>query len=324
VRVVCVGLATVDVVHGVDRIPGIDEKAQASSFTAATGGPAANAAVTAAALGASVTLITAVGAHPLGHLIREDLAAHRVTLLDAVPLATEAPPVSAVAVLTRTGQRTITSRNAAGMHAPAPAELDPIVAAADAVLVDGHHPALAVAAAHTARRARRPLVVDAGSWRPVMAELLPLADVVACSGTFRHPDAAAGTGAGIGPAPRTHVGAESGTAAEIDAATAAALRAAGVRHVAVTHGPEPVRWWSPGRAGTVAVPSVAAVDTAGAGDAFHGALTVAVAGDPQVTDLAAALRYAVQVAGIRVVHAGPRTWLADPRLPGYRHGTSNG
>ncbi len=309
-RVVCAGLATVDVVHRVDRIPGVDEKVQATSCTAATGGPAANAAVTAAALGASVTLVTAVGAHPLGQLIRADLAAHRVTLLDAVPLATEPPPVSAVAVLAATGQRTITSRNAAGRHAPAPPELDRIVRAADAVLVDGHHPALALAAAHAARRAGRPLVVDAGSWRPVMAELLPLADVVACSATFRTPGAVAGTP----PA------AETGS----DVGTAAALRAAGVRHIAVTHGPGPVRWWSADRTGTVPVPPVTAVDTAGAGDAFHGALAVAVARDPEVADLAEALRYAVQVAGIRVVHAGPRAWLSDPRLPEHRQTTPNG
>ncbi len=324
VRVVCVGLATVDVVHRVDRIPGIDEKAQATSFEAATGGPAANAAVTAAALGASVTLVTVVGAHPLGQLIRQDLDAHRVTLLDAVPLGSEPPPVSAVAVLARTGQRTIISRNAAGLHAPAPRGLARVVAAADAVLVDGHHPALAVAAAHAARRAGRPLVVDAGSWRPVMAELLPSADVVACSAAFRHPDAVADTADETHTAAGIDAGARIDAGHDLDAATAAALRAAGVRHVAVTHGAEPVRWWSPGRAGTTPVPPVTAVDTAGAGDAFHGALTVAVARDPEVSDLPAALRYAVKVAGIRVVHAGPRAWLADPRLPGHRHGTSNG
>jgi sugar/nucleoside kinase (ribokinase family) len=56
------------------------------------------------------------------------------------------------------------------------------------------------------------------------------------------------------------------------------------------------------------------VDTAGAGDAFHGALALAVAGDPAVRDLPGALRYAVEVAGIRVTHAGPRAWLDDGRL----------
>jgi sugar/nucleoside kinase (ribokinase family) len=57
------------------------------------------------------------------------------------------------------------------------------------------------------------------------------------------------------------------------------------------------------------VPPVTAVDTAGAGDAFHGALAVAVAQDPQIKDLARALRYAVTIASIRVRFPGPRAWL---------------
>ena len=287
-RIVCAGLATVDLVYRADRIPGPDEKVQASSVEIAGGGPATNAAIAAAALGADVTLVTAVGAHPLGALIRADLAGRRVTLLDATPDAAEPPPVSAITVLAGTGQRTIVSRNYGDVAVAVPEGLDRVLADADAVLVDGHHPALARAAA----LAGRPLVVDAGSWRPVFAEVFPHAAVVACSAPFRHPAADSGG----------------------DAATAGALRACGVPHIAVTHGPGPVHWWSGDRDGELAVPPVAAVDTAGAGDVFHGGLAVAVARDPQVADLVAALRYAIAVAGVRVAHAGPRAWLADPRL----------
>ncbi len=286
VRVVCVGLTTVDIVHRVDRIPGVDEKAQARSAETAAGGPAANAAVTAAALGADVTLVTAVGAHPLAELVRDDLRRHGVRLIDAAPDATEPPPVSAIAVLEHTGQRTVVSRNAGGVAVGVPDGLD--LSRADAVLVDGHHPALARAAA----RAGRPLVADAGTWRPVFADVVPHTTVVACSAAFRDP-AAHGDG---------------------DAATAAALRARGARHVAVTHGPDPVRWWSGDTSGEVVVPAVTALDTAGAGDAFHGALAVALARDATVRDLPGMLAYAVAVAGVRVRHRGPRSWLTD--LPG--------
>jgi sugar/nucleoside kinase (ribokinase family) len=69
-----------------------------------------------------------------------------------------------------------------------------------------------------------------------------------------------------------------------------------------------VSWWSGDESGELTVPAVAAVDTAGAGDVFHGALAVALGrGD----DLVAALSFAVSVAGIRVRHAGPRSWLAE-------------
>ena len=268
-RVLCAGHATVDLIHRVDRIPGVDEKAQATSVEIAAGGPAANAAITAALLGAEVTLVSAVGAHPLGALIRDDLDRYGVRLVDAAAGRAGPPPVSAITVLAATGQRTIVSRNAGDLAAGVP--VDPDLAGADAVLVDGHHPALAVAAA----RAGRPLVVDAGSWRPVFADVLPHALVVACSAAFRAPDP---------------------------------VLLAGVPHVAVTDGPRPVRWHSGPAAGAVPVPAVAAVDTAGAGDVFHGALAVAVARDPEVRDFPGALAYAVSIAARRVVHRGPRAW----------------
>ncbi|PRY33265.1 PfkB family carbohydrate kinase [Pseudosporangium ferrugineum] len=278
-RLVFVGLATVDLVQRVDRVPGVDEKAEALSTEVAAGGPATNAAVTAAALGAEVTLVTAVGAHPLGDLIRADLADCGVTLLDAGPHATAPPPVSAVTVLDGTGQRTIVSRNARDVAVGVPEGLDAVLSTADAVLADGHHPALARAAA----RSGRPLVLDAGSWRPVFADLLPHAGFAACSAAFRPP--------GERPAE-------------------AALRALGVRRGAITHGPGPVRWWSGDAAGEIEVPPADAVDTAGGGDAFHGALTVAVA---QGADTVEALRYAVSIAAVRVRHRGPRSWLAALR-----------
>ncbi|MEV4708961.1 PfkB family carbohydrate kinase [Actinoplanes sp. NPDC049316] len=278
-RVVCVGLATVDLVQRVDRLPGPDDKAEALSAEVAAGGPATNAAVTAAALGAQVTLVTAVGAHTLGDLIRADLRACGVTLLDATPEATEPPPVSAVTVLDATGQRTIVSRNARDVAVAVPSDLAETLTTADAVLADGHHPALATAAT----RSGRPLVLDAGTWRPVFAELLPHAAVVACSSAFRPPGAL--------PVEQ-------------------ALRDLGVDRGAITSGPEPVRWWSGESSGDIDVPPVAAVDTAGAGDAFHGALTVAVA---RGAELPEALRYAIGIAGIRVRHRGPRSWLAALR-----------
>jgi len=275
VHVVCVGLATVDLVQRVDRLPGVDEKAEALTAEVAAGGPATNAAITAAALGAQVTLVTAVGAHPLGGLIRADTEAYGVTLLDATPLARTPPPVSAVTVLDTTGERTIVSRNAGTAEAPVPPGFAEVLAGADVVLVDGHHPQLALGAA----RSGRPLLLDAGSWRPVFADLLPLADVVACSAAFRPP----------GSAPVRE-----------------ALRSAGVRRGAITRGSQPVSWWHGDEYGELTVPAVPAVDTAGAGDAFHGALAVALGrGD----DLLPALRYAVRIAGIRVRHTGPRSWL---------------
>jgi sugar/nucleoside kinase (ribokinase family) len=129
----------------------------------------------------------------------------------------------------------------------------------------------------------------------VFGDVVRYATVVACSASFRHPAADPGD----------------------DAGTVRMLQAAGVPHVAVTDGPRPVRWWSGDRSGEVPVPPTAAADTAGAGDVFHGALAVAVARDPDIPALTAAVRNAIGVAGIRVRHAGPRAWLADPALKSF-------
>ncbi|PXY34618.1 ribokinase [Prauserella coralliicola] len=274
-RVLLAGLCTVDVVQRVDELPEPGHKVQSRSAETAAGGPATNAAVTVAALGGRPTLLTVLGAHPLAELARTDLAACGVDVLDALPTHPDPPAVSAVAVRERDGERTVVSHNAAALPEKLAAVPLPTTSSTDAVLVDGHHPALALAAARWAREEGVPVVVDAGSWKPVFADVFPLADVVACSADFRAPDGAL----------------------------------ADVPTVITTAGPDPVRWRSGGESGEVAVPSVEAKDTLGAGDVWHGAL-VARAGELPIPEL---IGFANEVAAERVRHSGPRSWLGPVR-----------
>jgi sugar/nucleoside kinase (ribokinase family) len=269
VRVLLAGLCTVDVVQRVAELPAPGEKVQSLAVDVAAGGPATNAAVTAAALGAEATLLTVLGAHPLAALARADLEACGVRVVDLAPSLLDPPPVSAVAVRDCDGERTVVSRNAAGSEVSWSGEVE-----ADAVLVDGHHPAVALAVAKAANAAGVPVVLDAGSWKPVLDDLLPLVDVAACSAHFRAPEPG--------------------------------LHARGVPTVITTAGPGPVRWSTvDGRSGEVPVPAVEARDTLGAGDVWHGALAVAVARKHTVTDR---IRFANEVAAERVRHVGPRSW----------------
>jgi sugar/nucleoside kinase (ribokinase family) len=277
---VFVGMATVDLVQRVERPPEPNEKLTALSQEVAAGGPAANAAVAFARLGGSATVITALGNHPLARYVAEELARHGVTVLDAASEATIAPAVSSILVTQATGERQVVSRNAGrfwGEHPPAPPSTWPD---ADVVLVDGHFPSLASGAA---KAIDAPVVLDGGSWKPALPELLPSVGYAVCSADFRPP-----TGA-----------------------PEAFLRAAGVPWVAVTHGPEPVEWWGPEAGGQVRVPSVAVQDTLGAGDAFHGAFAYALVNGFQFAD---ALAFGAEVAARRCATAGPRAWLADSAL----------
>jgi sugar/nucleoside kinase (ribokinase family) len=294
-EVLAVGLCTVDVVYAVDRPPGPDEKVVARSQQIAAGGPATGAAVTVAALGGASTLVTALGRHPLAAFAAGEVGSRGVVVLDAAPDRTD-PPALSSAVVAADGRRSVVSVNAAGSRVEPPSELTTLARGAAALLIDGHHADLALAAAAGAAAGRRPVVLDGGSWKPALADLLPLVDIAVCSAVFRAPGA--------------------GSVEE----SAAILRDAHrVPFVAVTAGPAPVRWWSRQGSGEVRVPTVHAVDTLGAGDAFHGAVAYAVAnscpGSPVPEEAAvAALEYAAEVAVIRCQTAGPRAWLADPRL----------
>lgn len=280
-----VGLTTLDVVHRVSAPPERNSKVTAMRQDVAAGGPAANAAVVFAALGGSATLLTALGSGAAASAARDDLEAHGVRVVDVAPHGF-ALAVSAVAVDEGTGERTVVSPDGGRQEVAAPGHLHELVHGQDVVLLDGHHPALQTVVARAARTAGVPVVLDAGRWKPHLAELVPCCDVVAASGDFRLGSEAAGRPESVGPG----------------------LRAVGVPRVAVTHGGAPVEWWDGDHTGTVPVPSVEAVDTLGAGDAFHGALAWSLASG---AGFVGALEEAVGVASLRVRVAGPRAWLSS-------------
>lgn len=280
---VFVGLATLDLIHRVDRLPGPNEKVEATRVDVAAGGPATGAAVTFAVLQGDAVLLTALGQGPLADLVSDDLRRHDVSVRDAAP-SSMGPAISAVSVVEGTGERSVISRNALGREVTELAEVDVLVATADVVLVDGHHPRLALAAARAARDVGVPVVLDAGSWKPVLVELLQLTTMAVCSADFSFPDGS--------PA-------------------SAEMIKAGPALVAVTDGSGAVQWWTATDSGQVAVPAVDAVDSLGAGDVFHGAYAYAIA---QGVDPVVALERAAAVASLRVTHIGPRAWLSDPRL----------
>lgn len=279
-----VGLCTLDSVHRLARLPGRNEKVRSAAHHLAAGGPAANAAVTFAALGGRSTLLTALGGHPLARLAADELTGRGVRVLDAVPEYRAPPPVSSVLVEADSGDRTVASRNDAGMHAALTGE-PPGLETADVLLVDGHHPGLARNAARAAHARGVPVLLDGGSWKPGLTELLPLLDAAACSADFRTPGASTVPG------------------------SARALLDHGVGRVLVTDGPHPVRWWTAEGCGTVPVPRVPVRDTLGAGDVFHGALARA-----WPCGLVEAIGHACAVAAVRVGVPGPRDWLDTPEL----------
>ncbi|HSO64094.1 MAG TPA: PfkB family carbohydrate kinase [Ornithinibacter sp.] len=280
--VLACGLATVDVVQTVERVPGANQKVVALGTRVEAGGPALNAAVTAALLGMPARLVTGVGRSALGAVVRDDCAAHGVDLVDTAGEGFDLP-VSTVLVTASTGERAVVSRNAAGAAGcavPAPGRLAVLLEGVQGVLVDGHHLPVAVAVAAAARERGIPVLADAGSWKPGLETLLAHVDVLVASADLRAP-----SGPGLPD-----------------------LLALGPGWVARTAGGSPVEWLSAdGSGGWVSVPDVEVVDTLGAGDVLHGALLADLARHGP-SDLPGSLRRAVEVAARSVTADGARGW----------------
>ncbi len=188
-RVLACGLATVDVVHVVERVPGANEKVVALGTLVEAGGPALNAAVTATLLGMPAALVTAVGGSALAEVVRRDATAHGVVLVDTAGNGV-AVPVSTVLVTAGTGERAVVSRNAVGSRSwavPGDSALERLLDGVTAVLVDGHHLPVALAVAAAARRHGIPVIADGGSWKPGLEDLLRDADVLVVSADFSLP-----------------------------------------------------------------------------------------------------------------------------------------
>lgn len=274
------GLACVDLVHRVDHVPGPDEKVTSRRQELASGGPAANAAKTFAALGGRARLLTALGRGPAADLVRTELWSCGVEVVDVAPDHPDGPPVAAVLVTESTGQRAVVNRESVPLQVVAP--LAHHLEGASCLLVDGHHPPLALAAVRAARELGVDVLVDAGRPKPVWDELLPFTDVAICSADF-----------GL-------------AGAEGVPGTVEALRALGVSRVAFTAGSGPILWWDADGSGSVAPPAVRAVDTLGAGDVLHGAFCHHHAAGLPFPD---ALAAACTLASDRCAHVGLGAWL---------------
>lgn len=286
-----VGLATLDVIHRVAALPGPNQKITALTTDVAAGGPAAVAAITFAALGGSALLVTALGPGAAADAVRADLAGAGVEAVDVAPPGFVLPPAS-VLVVEGTGERSVVGGGAGRIPVTPPADADVVAWAegSEVLLIDGHHPEVAVTFARAAAASGCPVVADLGSAKPVYDRVLPWITDAICSADYRTAD---------GSAPAEMLG-------------------RGPLLVAVSHGPDPLEWWTLVDRGSIEVPPVAAVDTLGAGDVLHGAYAFALAAGQERPD---ALRTAVRVAGIRVAHIGPREWrkvLRTESVPGSR------
>ncbi len=223
-----------------------DAKLETPGLTMGGGGPAATAAVALARLGARVRLVTPLADDLAGRLQRQELVSAGVDLALSPARPGGASPL-AVSLIDADGSRAILWRRG---------DLEPLAASevaadwldgTDALLCDSHEPVAAGALARAARARGVPVVLDGGSVRPGLAELVALCDDVIGSAAF----------------------ATSLTGEPDPGEALRALARRGPGRVAATFGPAGCLRLADGQLAHRPAFAVPVVDTTGAGDAFH-------------------------------------------------------
>jgi sugar/nucleoside kinase (ribokinase family) len=276
-----VGLITLDCIYQVSQVPARDEKIVAQESLLVAGGPATNAAVAFRHLGNEAVLLGALGQHPVTSLIRADLEGQGLEIRDLSPDYPDPPPLSTILVTAATGERAVISRNAVGRQLRPDHRLTDLLRGIDMVLIDGHQMAVGEAVATLARQQGIPVVIDAGSWKPGFDRVLPQATSVIAAKKFRWPGQTTAEG------------------------SRQSLVQRDIPEVATTDGGHPIQFCQGHHRGSIPVPTVAVVDTLGAGDIFHGAFCHYRLEQP--FDIA--LAQAASIAALSCQYFGTRAWL---------------
>ena len=297
--IVVVGSLNADLVTRVERFPAPGETIRGHTFAVYPGGKGGNQACAAARLGGAVVLIGQVGADGHGEWLRAQLAGAGV---DVGRVRADAGVSSGVAVITTDAHAENSIVVVAGANGTlTPARLDEsrdAIRGAQVLLLQLEIPLETVlAAARLARGAGAQVVLDPAPAAPLPRELLGLASLV----TPNETELAALAGHQGNPARLS--------AGDLDR-LARALIDRGAPAVIVKRGARGARLVTADDARDFPAPAVRAVDTTAAGDAFNGALAVALAdGAP----LDAAIPFACAAASLSVTRAG-----AQPSMPTRR------
>lgn len=277
-----VGLCTKDILYYTDDLPTHNHKSKTEDFATYIGGPAANAAITYAALGGDATLATCLGVSPESRVMIEELKGFGVKVLNYSEYDTV--PNTACIVVSSDGKRTILS----GQHKfEVNREYDLDVY--DFALFDCNQQEISLdILEYLSRVEGKTIVLDAGSWKPNIENFLGRADIVIASEDFKD-----------------------------EAGHTVFDMKCNASHKAITRGEKPILYLGteieqrvcsilPEKT-EIPVESVEAVDTLGAGDIFHGAFCYGYF--EQGYSCEEALRFAGKVASESVKYRGPREWM---------------
>lgn len=279
-KVLSAGIAVQDIVMRVEHFPAPGTKIAASEFIITGGGCAANAAVAIARLKGRVAFAGPLGgSHDhVSERILSDLAKEGVDCSGVARADGGSASVSLI-LLDATGEKTIATLRGVNLGDMLPEDPDKLVADADAVLIDNRFPQFVMQVCRAAQKRKIPIVIDLDQATTVSDPLLALGThVVSSAEALRGTTGLKDYGAGLKKLAE-HV---SG-------------------FLATTDGPHGVYWLDGANLRHMPAFKVRAIDSLGAGDAFHGGFTLALAEGRELPDV---LRFACAAAALKCTKFG--------------------
>jgi sulfofructose kinase len=250
VDVVGVGYCTLDYVTLVNKYPEIDTKIEVIDFVEDGGGPTATALVTLSRFGIHTRFIGKVGNDQRGNLIHQQLHREGVDLSGFLREVNKISPLSLIVVDKFSGKRTIIyTKGDAVKIRPDEIKREHLLGA-KILHIDGHQVEASLLACRWAKELGIMVVLDAGSVRPGMSDLLAASDYVISSRSFALDFTSAGN---------------------IEDAAESIFSKGNHAAVAVTNGEKGGFCISNTSKFHYTAQDIEVTDTTGAGDVFHGA-----------------------------------------------------
>ena len=285
--IIGLGLCALDYSFAVDRYPRLDEKIDAVSFSRQGGGPVSTALCALAKFGVKSAFIGKCGADADGQTIKQDLKRFGVDTKRLILDNDSRTPRAFIIIDKETGKRTVIL-DRTETSALSPDELDMnFIKKADYLLIDGRDAESSVTAAALVKKAGGEVIIDAGSPRKNIGDLLAYVDHLVASNRF-----------------------SLDFTQEVDPGKAALkLAHMGFKSVVITSGHQGCIGATPdGFLYQQDAFNVEVVDTTGAGDVFHGGY---IYGLTQGWELPRILEFASAAAALKCTRIGGRRGIPE-------------
>ncbi|MCR6734039.1 MAG: sugar kinase [Afipia sp.] len=280
-RILCIGMPVRDLIFRVPEVPARGHKEYASEFVEVAGGNSPNAAISISRLGGRVLLTGPIGgalaasnAAIIDQFKSEGIDTSGLVVVDDV-----VTPISSV-LIDPSGERTIATFRDPKLWTVVLPPSDTLLADCDAVLIESRCAEFGTDVCAEAKRRGIPVVIDGDRMMSMREGLLQVASHIIFSAEALH-----------------------ATAGESDDVTALhKLAQVTPAFLGVTSGAKGVEWLDDnGEPKHMPAFPVHTVDTLGAGDAFHGAFTLAIAEGQPIEE---AMRFASATAALKCTRFG--------------------